>query len=281
MRMPRSLAASLNPSLRTAGKRLLGGRSYHVIESFPAFAPNSGGSWRLRASLASQGARQTFLFMLDLLTSTGIQIDEAIPIALLADTDEKKDAAVKLMALFEHYGSDKPNHDYHLLYGAILAKRDCSAVLEIGLGTTDVRFVSHMHGLGKPGSSLRAFRDFLPDARVYGADIDRSVLFEEDRIATFFVDQTDPSSFSALAACLPREFDLIIDDGLHAPNANLATLTFGIGRLKVGGCLVIEDISAHALAIWQVVAAALLPPHYSARVVAASDAFLFVVNRHA
>lgn len=281
MRIPRSLAASLNPSLLVAGKRLLGGHSYHVIESFPAFAPNSGGSWRLRASLASQGARQTFLFMLDLLSSTGTKIEEAVPIAMLADTDEKKDAALKLKSLFEHYGSDKPNHDYHLLYGAILATRDCTALLEVGLGTTDVRFVSHMHGLGRPGSSLRAFRDFLPDARIYGADIDRSVLFEEDRIATFFVDQTDPSSFSALAACMPTEFDLIIDDGLHAPNANLATLTFGLGQLKVGGCLVIEDISADALPIWQVVGAALLPAHYSARVVAASDAFLFVVHRHA
>ena len=51
--------------------------------------------------------------------------------------------------------------------------------------------------------------------------IDRRILFHEDRISTFWVDQTDPNSLDALAAQLGDiKFDLIIDDGLHLPHAN-------------------------------------------------------------
>ncbi len=259
--------------------------NFLITESFPVFAPMSAGSSRARAALTVQAAGQTFPFMLELLSATGSKIEEATPIAMFADTEEKQAAALKLKELFDSHGSDKAGsnkgrgHNYHLLYGSILVTQDASAVLEIGLGTNNVEFVSNMGKRGKPGASLRAFRDFLPSAHVYGADIDRSILFNEERIATFFVDQTDISSFSVLGAAVPDELDLIIDDGLHSPNANLATLIFGLGRLKLDGCLVIEDISPRSLAIWQVIAASLPPDQYRSQIVAADQAFLFLVRR--
>jgi hypothetical protein len=166
-----------------------------------------------------------------------------------------------------------------LLYGALLASTDASALLEIGLGTNNVNFVSNMGSHGKPGASLRAFRDYLPNAQIYGADVDRDVLFNEERISTFFVDQTDLDSFSALGGVVPAEFDLIIDDGLHSPNANIATLVFGLGRLKVDGYFLVEDISPDALPIWQLVAAALLPSEYESDVIATENKLLFLVHR--
>jgi hypothetical protein len=36
------------------------------------------------------------------------------------------------------------------------------------------------------GGSLRAFREFFPNARIIGLDIDREALFQEGRISTFF-----------------------------------------------------------------------------------------------
>jgi len=245
------------------------------------FAPMSRGSWPILASLTTQSAKQAFPLMLELLASTGTKIEDPTPIGLLAGTEAKQDAALRIKALFDKHGSDKGNiHEYHLLYGPLLMSQDASAVLEIGLGTNNENVVSHMTSRGKPGASLRAFRDFLPEAQIYGADIDRGILFSEERIKAFYVDQTDASSFSALGKLLPAEFDLIIDDGLHSPNANLATLIFGLSRLKVDGCLVIEDISPDALAIWQMVSAALLPDSYESRVVEADGAFLFVVRRY-
>ena len=131
---------------------------------------------------------------------------------------------------------------------------------------------------GVPGASLRAFRDLFPQAMVYGADIDRQILFEEDRIKTFFVDQTDPASLSVLGSNVPSRVDLLIDDGLHAPYANIYTLQFGLPRLRVGGWLVIEDISPAALAVWECVSA-LLARRFVPAIVEARGGLLFVVER--
>lgn len=274
------------PVARTRVKSILGKASQlwpslQVLESLPIFAPNSAGTANERALLTIQAASQTFPLMLELLSRTGTNIADPTPIAKFADTNEKQAAALRLKELFDQHGSDKgdTNHRYHLLYGALLASTDASALLEIGLGSNNVNVVSNMGSHGKPGASLRAFRDYLPNAQIYGADIDRGILFKEERISTFFVDQTDLDSFSALSASVPEEFDLIIDDGLHSPNANLATLVFGLNRLKVNGYFLVEDISPAALPIWQLVSAALLPSEYESDVIVTENKLLFLVHR--
>ena len=47
-----------------------------------------------------------------------------------------------------------------------------------------------MSSNGKPGASLRVWRDYFYNAEIYGADIDKTN-FSEKRIKTFFVDQLD------------------------------------------------------------------------------------------
>lgn len=244
------------------------------------FAPFSAGSTRNRAVLTIQAANQTFPLMLDLLSRAGTKIEDPVSIESFVDSDYKRTAAEQLKDLYDYHGSDKAAaHNYHLLYGPILAERDSvAAVLEIGLGTNNSDVVSNMGTNGKPGASLRAFRDFLPNAQIYGADIDRRILFSEERISTFFVDQTDRGSFDAIADAVGDSLDLIIDDGLHSPNANLATLLFGLERLKIGGWLVIEDIAPLALPMWKVISA-LIPSQYDCRVVVADKALLLSVRR--
>ena len=61
-------------------------------------------------------------------------------------------------------------------------------VLEIGLGTNDSKFMSSMGDDGKPGSSIRAFRDYLPNAQIYGADVDRKILFEEELVEMLYTE---------------------------------------------------------------------------------------------
>ncbi len=267
-------------NLRRRAMRLWRRSDVRVIESFPIFRPNSAGSYHVLARLTVQASAQTFPLIIHLIDSVGTKIEDPVPITCLADTEDRQNAAVRLKQLLDQYGSDKASsHNYHLLYGAILDPAMAASVLEIGLGTNNFNVVSNMGREGKPGASLRAFRDFLPNAQIYGADVDRDILFSEDRITTYFVDQTDINSFDALGAALPADFDLIIDDGLHSPNANLATLAFGLGRLRVGGSIVIEDIRSEALPLWQAVAA-LLPSSYRAHVVTAAGGLAFLVHRH-
>jgi hypothetical protein len=263
-----------------AGGRALRKGDLKIISSFPMFAPHSLGCIRSRAALTIQSANQTFPLMLDLLSGTGRDVQVPVPIESFINNDKKRLAAEQFKKLCDRYGSDKATlHDYHLLYAGILAEQDSvTALLEVGLGTNHRDVVSNMGINGKPGASLRAFREFLPNARIYGADLDRRILFSEERITTFFVDQTDLNSFSAIADAVQEGFDLIIDDGLHSPNANLATLLFSLERLKIGGWLVIEDIAPLALPVWQVIAA-VMPEGYDSHLVEGKNTYLYVIQR--
>src|SRR5438045_9302449 len=71
-------------------------------------------------------------------------------------------------------------------------------VLELGLGSNRPDMPSNMGVFGAPGASLRGWRELFPHARVYGADVDRRILFQEDRIKTFYCNQLDPSSIRNL-----------------------------------------------------------------------------------
>lgn len=148
--------------------------------------------------------------------------------------------------ILEHHHSDKSTtHNYNILYSYILGpKRDQELnVLEVGLGTNNPDLVSSMGSEGTPGASLYSFRDYLPSSKVYGADIDRNILFQSERISTAYVDQMNPASFTEMFDSFGNpEFDLIIDDGLHSIGANLNTLVFTLKHLKKDGWLVVEDI---------------------------------------
>jgi hypothetical protein len=250
-----------------------------VTAVFPLFAPNSAGKRRLRERLTVGAINDLAPRLRSLIGSLGGAIAEPVDIRRFPASAAGMEAAEELKRLFDACGSDKASsHDYHRLYGHILQDREAvRGIVEIGLGTNNGSFVSYM-GAGAPGGSLRAFRDFCPHAMVYGADIDREILFEEDRIATFFVDQTDVATLEHLAGRLPDELDLVIDDGLHAPHANLATLEFGLKKIRPGGWVVIEDIAASAVDLWACVPA-LLPAAFQAQLLQARRGMLFAVTR--
>jgi hypothetical protein len=126
-------------------------------------------------------------------------------------------------------------------------------ILEIGLGTNDTELISSNPPRFSPGGSLRVFRDLCPNSRIFGADVDRSVLFTEPGIQTAWVDQLDPKSFEAMHQNFGTPgYDLIVDDGLHAISANLNTLLFGLQALNPGGFVVIEDIWTYKIC-WKTV----------------------------
>jgi len=150
--------------------------------------------------------------------------------------------------LIEHYGSDKNLSTYTLTYQVIFEPyKDRSInVLEIGIGTLLPDFPSTFIGNPnhyphyKPGGSLRVWRDYFPNAQIYGGDIAPDCMFEEERITTLMFDSTD--KLQCDTALDKVTFDLIVDDGLHEMWAQFSTFENLWNRLNTGGIYVVEDL---------------------------------------
>lgn len=157
-------------------------------------------------------------------------------------------APTEMCHVMTKYGSDKgrPNN-YTPIYSALFKER-CNQplrVFELGLGTNNPQAPSNMGVFGMPGASLRGWRELFPHALIYGADIDHSILFQEDRIKTFYCDQLEQSSIRELWSHseLQAGADIIIEDGLHTLEANVSFLEGSLDHLRPGGIYVAEDIA--------------------------------------
>jgi SAM-dependent methyltransferase len=162
--------------------------------------------------------------------------------------------------LCDTYGSDKgevssnsnpyvwSSHNYADFYNLIfgLRRNDVRSVVECGLGTNNPNIASSMGVNGKPGASLRVWRDYFPNANVIGCDIDGDILFNENRIKTFQCDQTSSNSihnFLCDAELVDDSVDIIIDDGLHKFFAGKCFFENMISYLRADGIYIIEDIN--------------------------------------
>ena len=155
----------------------------------------------------------------------------------------------KLKDLMDFYGSDKGgknnHHNYTHFYSQIFynKKEKIKNFLEIGLGTNNTEVPSNMGEQGKPLASLRAWRDYFINANIYGADIDKGILKNEERIKTFFVDQTKPETIIKMFKDIGNaKFDVILEDGLHEFNANICFFENSINFLAKDGIYIIEDV---------------------------------------
>jgi hypothetical protein len=94
------------------------------------------------------------------------------------------------------------------------------------------------------GNSLRMWKKFLPNSLIYGADIDKTILFEEDRIKTYYCNVLELDTIQSMWQNdeLTENFDLIIDDGLHELKANIHFFEHSYFKLNTSGIYIIEDI---------------------------------------
>ena len=157
--------------------------------------------------------------------------------------------------VMNEYGSDKANlHNYTRVYSTLFRqyRNRPVRIFELGLGTNNPRLPSNMGIYGKPGASLRGWRDLFPGALIYGADIDTSILFQDDHIKTFYCDQLDPAAIRKLwqQPDFQDGLDIIIEDGLHTFDANISFLEESIQMLRSGGLYVIEDIEDGLMRPW-------------------------------
>jgi len=251
------------------------------VVDLPLFKPNSAGSRSMMYHLTKQSVNNTIPLLGQLIKEVQSHDEPKIlTTSDFCDTNGQgpKEDIEELRKTLESYGSDKSTvHDYYLVYASILKDRNkVSGILEIGMGSNNTDVASNMGASGKPGASLRSFRDFLPNAKVCGADIDQNILFEEDRIETFFVDQTDMNTLRDLGTKVPDNLDLIIDDGLHAPDANLNTLMFALNHIDPkSGFVVIEDIPESAVPLWKAVSY-ILDKDYVTYIVKTKLSYMFI-----
>jgi hypothetical protein len=140
--------------------------------------------------------------------------------------------------LFNKYGCDKTKkHKYDRIYEPILTKYKDKEIniLEIGVFN---------------GHSTEAFHEFFPKAKLFGIDI-----FERTRAEDLPCYQKDRTHYLKASSIEPSvhqkfiekfgtsvKFDIIIDDGLHTPMANMLTFRYLSKLLKDDGHFFIEDV---------------------------------------
>jgi SAM-dependent methyltransferase len=172
---------------------------------------------------------------------------------------QKNDSSL-LNTLSDKYGSDKgevssnlnpypwPSHNYTDFYSLVfgLRRNEIKTVVECGIGTNNPALKSSMGVEGKPGASLRMWREYFPNANIIGCDIDNNILFSEERVNTFHCDQTSPESiktFLSNAEIIEGSVDIIIDDGLHEYYAGVCFFENIIASLRPDGIYIIEDVT--------------------------------------
>lgn len=137
-----------------------------------------------------------------------------------------------LSEIFNKHNSDKTmKHMYHLVYEPHFDSIRYSElnILEVGVFK---------------GESINAWLEYFPNATVYGIDIFERVKAEDieilkhPRVKWAKCDSTA----SSIEEWKDVEFDVIIDDGLHTPTANMLTFQNLSPLLKKGGLYFIEDV---------------------------------------
>ncbi len=140
-------------------------------------------------------------------------------------------ARESLNAIGTRHGTDKGKggHGYLDFYERFLAElRDRPiTLLEIGV-------------LG--GRSARTWAEYFPAGRIIGVDIDRNTLqFAGDRIIIEMADQSDVRELVRLGVTY-GPFDVVVDDGSHLWNHQIATLQYLYPFVRPGGYFIMEDI---------------------------------------
>ena len=139
--------------------------------------------------------------------------------------------------LFNKAGCDKAEkHHYHTVYGPEFdtLRNEPINILEVGVFK---------------GDSIKAWLEFFPNANIYGIDIFKRVkpedikVLNDDRVKYLKCDSTNIAVRDQIKKQWPRiRFDIIIDDGLHTPDANAKTLHNLFPLLKKNGSFYVEDV---------------------------------------
>ncbi len=130
----------------------------------------------------------------------------------------------------EHLQRGDTCHNYTPFYHEMFKDRRDTVknVLEIGVAG---------------GHSLRMWREYFPNAMIWGIDSNKVCIFNDGRIRCFAADQYNESDLLRVIRRIGEpKLDLIVDDGSHEPAHQIFTAQVLLPYLKADGIYVIEDI---------------------------------------
>ena len=159
-----------------------------------------------------------------------------------------------LCRLGHKYGTDKCpqiKHCYTPFYYELFndKRESIQKVLEVGIGNTrrnkhQLKVVSELgfkHVLQR-GASLRMWRDFFPNARVFGADIIPETMFTDERIHTYLCDEKKEEDIVTLIKTIGSDVDMVIDDASHHVADQVFLAKNLLPLLQKNVTYVIEDV---------------------------------------
>lgn len=152
--------------------------------------------------------------------------------------------STELCELGYKYGADKCpqiGHQYTPFYYELFKdkRNDIKKVFEFGVG--NMRQYKHIVNYHL-GASLLMWRDFFPNAQVYGADIVESSVFKADRVETFLCDERDKEQVISLMKKIGAEdIDIFIDDASHRVHDQRFLCETVMPLLKKDVIYIIED----------------------------------------
>jgi hypothetical protein len=145
-----------------------------------------------------------------------------------------------------HLDINKSWHNYTTYYHSIFEKNRFNKLrlFELGLGTNKTNIPCNMGKDGRPCASLYGWSEYFLNSEIFGADIDKDILINNEKFKTFYCDQTNSETIKQLwkNKDLLENFDIIIDDGFHNFNANVCFFENSIHKLNINGYYIIEDI---------------------------------------
>jgi hypothetical protein len=126
-------------------------------------------------------------------------------------------------------GMALPSHAYTPYYHELFKDRRESVqrVLEIGI---------------YEWGGLHMWRDYFPNAMIFGFDNQREFLHDEERIKTFYCDASDEKSLLEAIVKIGGKADLIVDDASHVPADQIRAANVLVPYVASGGFYIIEDV---------------------------------------
>lgn len=157
--------------------------------------------------------------------------------------DSTKLPPTELCALAMKYGADKCpqiNHCYTPFYNEYFKpyRYTFKKIFEFGVGNKRIYASIPNYQMG---ASLRMWRDFFPNAQVYGADIAGGSVFKDERLETFRCDETKEDQVKALIEKIGGDIDLFVDDASHHVDLQMNLLKYVMPLLKKDVIYVLED----------------------------------------
>ena len=143
--------------------------------------------------------------------------------------------------LANKHGTDKGDgnydrHNYAHTYDSLISAIKTSPLRMLEIGIWDPR---------NPGASMRMWREFLPDAEIFGIDVNVGclVLQDECKMIVHIANQGNAEALKRIGKEI-GPLDFIIDDGSHIAVHQKTSFDVLWPLIKPGGFYAIEDLHA-------------------------------------